>query len=236
MSRSAEFPGALRRALQGDLEAAAAYLDRSEDRDRYAVYANNRAVALADTLSRAFPAVLTLVGRRFFRAVAIEFANTHPPENPVLALYGARFADFLAGFPPLARLAYVADVARLDRAWSEAHFASDAGLYDPAPAPDEPLVLSPRARLLTLSWPVHDLWQASRQKLAPPSDQLEPNAQHALVWRGAEGMESEILTPAEFEALARPPCGAPAGTAILFPFITRGALIAQGRTGPETVR
>lgn len=227
MNRSAEFQDAMRLALRGEIEPAAGYLETPQSGDRIAVYRNNRAVALADTLSRAFPAVNTLVGTKFMRAVAIEFAKSHPPKNPVLALYGADFPDFLANFPPAAHLAYLADIARLDRAWTEAHFASDAGIESPVPGPHDALCLSPRARLLRLSWPVHDLWVSSRQGLAPPTDQLEPRRQTALVWRGPQGMDSDILTEVQATALSGLDAGAQDAPRTLAPLIERGAILSR---------
>lgn len=227
MSRSADFQGAMRLAFRGETGPAAGFLDTPQAAERLAVYRNNRAVALADTLSRAFPAVNTLVGTKFMRAVTIEFARSHPPRDPVLALYGADFPDFLAGFPPAGRVPYLADIARLDRAWTEAHFASDAGIDAPLPEPDEALALSPRARLRALSWPVHDLWISSRQGLPPPTDQLEPRHQGVLVWRGPQGMDSDVLTRAQENALLNLDTGASDAVRTLNPLIERGAVLSR---------
>lgn len=228
MPRSPEFYGAITGGLAGRNREVEAFFNRAGEGERVAVYRNNRAVALADALSRSFPAVRTLVGTKFLRAAAVEFSRHHPPRDPVLALYGGEFPDFLAGFGPLETLPYIAEVARLDRAWTEAQFASDDGLYDPLPEPGTPLVLGPRTRLVGLNWPVHDLWQVSRQSLPPPTDQLAPRSEQVLVWRSAEGMESEILSPSLHGALARLD-GGKAATAPIQDLIRRGALVARPR-------
>lgn len=232
MPSSSDFFTAVRASVQGGPGDAAPFLTRPQTAARVSVYRNNRAVALADALSRSFPAVLTLVGDRFMRAMSIEYARQHPPRDPVLALYGADFADFLQDFPPLEKLAYLADIARLDRAWTEASFASDGGLGAPLPADDEPLRLSPRTRLLFLDWPAHALWQSSRAGLSPPADQLEPAREAVLVWRGPEGMASQVLEPS-FAARPRGALPGPLPAADrVSELVRRGALIACQDGGP----
>jgi hypothetical protein len=98
----------------------------------FAVYRNTVLKGCIDALQANYPAVARLVGEEWFRAAAVEFARRHPPRDPVLLTYGAGFADFLAAFPPAADLPYLADVARLDRFWTEAHVAADAPPVDPA--------------------------------------------------------------------------------------------------------
>ena len=49
-----------------------------------------------------------------------------PPRRPVLALYGARFPNWLEEQPWIWDLAYVPDVARIERLYVEALFAADA--------------------------------------------------------------------------------------------------------------
>lgn len=109
--------------------------------DRYGVYRNNVTVALVESLRAAFPVVAQLVGPKFFSAMAREFVRAHPPETPVMALYGARFPDWLADFPPVAALPYLSEVAAIEQARRESYHAADA-----VPLPPESLTdLSPEA-------------------------------------------------------------------------------------------
>lgn len=231
MNQSVDFYWTVRRALAGETPDPAYFLERPADADLLAVYRNNRAVALADALSRSYPAVTTLVGEAFMRVLAIEFARRHPPCDPVLALYGQGLADFIGGFPPLASLDYLAGIARLDRAWTEVSFASDAGLGSSAPAEGQPFALSARTRLLTLTWPVHDLWQSSRAGLAPPSDQLEPGRQSVLVWRGPEGMASLVLSAPLHDAIRGGIAGGEPLDPALAGLARRGAFVPVEQTG-----
>ncbi|KAG1451921.1 hypothetical protein G6F57_016049 [Rhizopus arrhizus] len=93
---------------------------------RFAVYRNNVFVGLTDALRAGFPCVVKLVGDEFFAAMARVFAAATPPSSPVLLHYGAEFPDFIASFPPAEPLPYLADVARIERAATEAYHAHEA--------------------------------------------------------------------------------------------------------------
>ena len=110
--------------------------------------------------------------------------------------YGAGFADFLAGFAPAADMPWLAGVARLDRAWTEAHVAADESPVDAAtvaalsPAQLARTVLRPHA---TARWqiaadaPVRTLWQRNR---ASAADVPDADVGRDLDWRG----EGALLT------------------------------------------
>jgi hypothetical protein len=91
-----------------------------------AVHQNTILKGLIDALAANFPTVEELVGREWFAACAAEYVRLHPPRSAVLALYGKEFPAFLAQFAPARALAYLAEVARIDRLWTESHFAPDA--------------------------------------------------------------------------------------------------------------
>jgi hypothetical protein len=52
-----------------------------------------------------------LVGDAFFRAMAGVFLRAHPPGDPRLQLWGAKFPGFLARFDRVAHLPYLPDIA-----------------------------------------------------------------------------------------------------------------------------
>ena len=91
----------------------------------FAVYRNTVRKGCIDALVANYPAVARLVGEEWMRAAAAEFIRIHPARSPLLLEYGAEFAAFLKTFEPAAELPYLAGVARLDRFWTEAHFARD---------------------------------------------------------------------------------------------------------------
>ncbi|PVB62519.1 putative DNA-binding domain-containing protein [Labrenzia sp. 011] len=137
---------------------------------RFNVYRNNVIVSLCEALEQTFPAIVTLVGDAYFKALSRAFVVDHPPQTPVLMWYGGAFAGFLEEFPPLAAYPYLADVARVEWAWLQAFHAADAPPLDPAVlsslAPEEVasvrFVRHPAADIVTSKWPVLDLVRANR--------------------------------------------------------------------------
>ena len=91
----------------------------------FAVYRNTVLKGCIDALQANYPAIERLVGEEWLRAAAAIYARTEPPSHPTLLDYGAGFAQFLRTFEPAAELPYLADVAQLDRFWSETHIARD---------------------------------------------------------------------------------------------------------------
>ncbi len=175
----------------------------SDPAKRFAIYRNNVVVSLVDALADSFPVVQALVGEAFFRAMAAEFARRSPPRSPVLAWYGAGFADFVAEFPPTAGLPYLADVARLEWLRVEAWHAADADplplaemaaqLADEAALPTQRLTLHPALRLLRSAHPVVSLWAAHQsENVAAALGAIDfADAEAALLVR--EGLEVAIL-------------------------------------------
>jgi hypothetical protein len=138
--------------------------------DRIAVYRNTVQASLTDVLATAFPAVQRIMGANNFTRAARRFIAAHPPRLPHLSVYGAAFPAFLAGFEALKPLPYIADVARLEWARSEAYFAADAAPLDPArlaaiaPAalPHVTFEPHPATRLIPSPYPIHRIWTVNQ--------------------------------------------------------------------------
>jgi len=143
---------------------------------RFDVYRNNVASSLIDALEVGFPAVQKLIGRTNFRAIMGVFLRQHPPEAPMIAVYGAALPQFLAGFSPLAHLGYLRDVARLEQALRESYHAADAAPVDPAELqamhpdllPAARVTLAPAMRLIRSDWPLHAIWTYAMEGGAQP--------------------------------------------------------------------
>jgi len=172
-SNLAAFQDAFARALLAPQHVAGtdATIDRLAAQPGFAVYRNTVMKGCIDALQANYPAVARLVGEEWFRAAAAVFAHHALPQHPTLLDYGAPFAEFLESFAPAAELPYLADVARLDRLWSEAHVAADAPVLDPAAvaALGEPQMR--QARLVphpTARWrwfeqaPIYAIWSRNR--------------------------------------------------------------------------
>jgi hypothetical protein len=138
-----------------------------EAETRFAVYRNNVAHSLGKALAARFPAVERLVGQAFFAAMAQVYLAAHRPETPVLHQWGQSFADFLAGFEPLADYPYIADVARIEHARGAAFHAADAAPLNPLRlAGADParlrLGLHPSVQVLRLAQAGVTIWAANQ--------------------------------------------------------------------------
>lgn len=155
--------------------------DGLPDAKRFAVYRNTVNSSLVRVLEAAFPAVQKLVGPEFFAAMALVYLRQTPPTDRRLMLYGEGFAEFLADFAPVAHLAYLPDVARLEQCMRQSYHAADA-----APLPGEALAsmgenqllqarirLAPSLRVLASNWPVHAIWHATLHNGPKPQMQAE---------------------------------------------------------------
>lgn len=168
----------------------AAYLANPDTRG-LKVYRNNVAKGAADVLAQAYPAVVRLVGERFFTAMAAAYRDDHPPDTPVLALYGEGFDAFIEQFEPARSLPYLPDIARLDRAWLTAHHAPDAETLtlldlsgiEPDALGAIHLQLHPSTRVLAFDMPAYAIWRTNREDASVERVRLADGAQTALVWR-----------------------------------------------------
>jgi hypothetical protein len=194
-----ELQAAVGAGILGDAPEALRGLVREDglafDR-RLQVYRNNNFISLTEVLKATFPVVCRLVGEPFFRYAADAFIHACPPRAPCLSEYGGDFADFLAGFAPAQRLAYLADVARLEWAINEAYFAEDAPALDPAriaALPQEQygalgFRLHPSCRLVASANPVDRIWQAHQPDgdLDAPIDLANAGCQLLVQRRGID--------------------------------------------------
>lgn len=174
----AELQGAYRSFLLDGRAAAIAPAiveDAFDAEERLRIYRNNFLIGLGEALKTNFPVTRQLLGEDFFAQAACAFILRAPPEKPCLFEYGAGFADYLAGLAELATLPYVPEMARFEFARIEAYHAPvEALLSDvemaripPQSLADLPIRLGQHVRLLSLKYPVVELWQAHQ---APEPD------------------------------------------------------------------
>src|SRR6516162_211846 len=98
---------------------------------RYNVYRNNVTVSLINALRAAFPATERITGEDFFRAMARFYVRASPPTSPLLFEYGRGFPDFIEQYEYARPVPWLADVARIERAWLDAYHAADAQALAP---------------------------------------------------------------------------------------------------------
>ncbi|MGC2780018.1 MAG: DNA-binding domain-containing protein [Bradyrhizobium sp.] len=165
--------------------------DGRSSRRRFGVYRNNVVVGLTATLKDAYPAVHRIVGSEFFQAMARRYVGFELPRSPILLDYSAGFAAFIRGFAPAAALPYLADVARIERAWTEAYHAAEAEPVTPAafaaivPAdlPGLRLRFHPSLRLVGSPFPVLTIWQMNAAGAIPGPVALDAGGEAVLIVR-----------------------------------------------------
>jgi Putative DNA-binding domain len=188
--------------MNGSLESfqdafADALFDAAPDDERmvrlhaqpgFAVYRNTVFKGCVDALQANFPAVVRLVGERWFRSTAAAYVREHAPADARLVQYGADFPAFLEAFEPARGLPYLAGVARLDALWVQAHTAADDVSIDAAAVAAfsaEALgraVLRPHAAARWIAFdtmPAFTIWCANREGREVPGD---------LVWQGERAL------------------------------------------------
>lgn len=187
--------------------------DGAPDIKRFAVYRNNVVAGLCDALSAAYPVTRRIVGEAFFIAMARTYVAQALPRSPVMLGYGADFADFAGTFAPAKSLPYLRDVARLERAWTEAYHACDAVPLDPSAfrniktenLPEIGLELHPSVRIVRSAYPLVAIWQMNIDAEGPGYIDLHAHGEDAYIARPHAEVEVRRLPPgaaAFIEALA----------------------------------
>jgi hypothetical protein len=159
---------------------------------RYNVYRNNVTVSLIDALAAIYPAVRRITGVDFFRAMARFHIRETPPSSPLLFEYGRDFPDFIERYEYAKAMPWLADTARIERAWLDAYHSADAEPLAAAELATIPhaglanLVFTPHpaARILRSRFPAVTIFAANRCD-GPGGliDEAEP--QDALITRPA---------------------------------------------------
>jgi hypothetical protein len=187
---------------------------------RYNVYRNNVTVSLIDALAATFPATQRITGADFFRAMARAHVRASPPASPLLFEYGRDFPAFIERYEHARRMPWLADVARIERAWLDAYHAADAEPLPPetlasvpaARLPDLVLAPHPAARVLRSRHPAVSIFAANRGD-GPVGRIAAISAEDALVTRPRLAVTVRRLPPGGATFLTRLAAGAPLGAA-----------------------
>jgi hypothetical protein len=181
--------------------------DGEADPKRFAVYRNKVVVSLVEALADAFPAVHRIVGADFFRAMARAYSMVQPPRSPIMLEFGAGFPSFIRSFEPAVVLPYLADVARIERAWTEAYHAVEASPIDPgafsAIPPDQlaaiQLQLHPSLRVVRSQFPALTIWQMNVADGVPAPVDLAAGGEDTLIVRPLADVEARLIPTGSLE-------------------------------------
>jgi hypothetical protein len=187
---------------------------------RYNVYRNNVTVSLINALAAVFPATMRITGADFFRAMARSHIRATPPTSPLLFEYGRDFPDFIERYEYANSMPWLADVARIERAWHDAYHAADAAaLAAPALASipverlaDTVLTPHPATRILRSRHPAVTIFATNRTD--GPIGRIETiESEDALVTRPRLEVIVRHLPPGGAVFLTRLMVGEPLGAA-----------------------
>ncbi len=136
-------------------------------KQRLGIYRGNVRASTAKAMAAAYPVVEKIVGGEFFSGLASEYQSRFPSVNGDLNEYGDAFAAFLADFPPVTEIPYLADVARLEWQVHRAHYAADPAPFDPVRLASVPLEhqlqlrsrLHPACHVLRSAYPIARIWE-----------------------------------------------------------------------------
>jgi hypothetical protein len=181
---------------------------------RYGVYRNNVTVSLINALAAVYPATERITGAEFFRMMARQHVRATPPTSPLLFEYGRDFPSFIESYEHAQSMPWLADVARIERAWLDAYHAADAGRLSPAnlaaiPADqlaDVVLVPHPAVRVVRSQYSALTIFAANR-------------ADSAVTRIETDVPEDALITRPELEVFAR---GLPPGGATFLTLLTAG--------------
>ncbi|MHC1551607.1 HvfC/BufC N-terminal domain-containing protein [Phyllobacterium sp. K27] len=175
---------------------------------RYNIYRNNVTVSLIEALSATFPVTRRITGEHFFRAMARFHIRTSPPTSSLLFDYGGDFPGFIERYEYARSMPWLADVARIERAWLDAYHAADVAPLSPqdlaAISPKRlgeiVLVPHPATHIVFSPYPAVTIFAANRSKgPVGPIEVAGPEA--ALVTRPALDVTVRSLPPGCFTFL-----------------------------------
>jgi hypothetical protein len=128
---------------------------------RYNVYRNNVTVSLIEALAAIYPAVQRITGVDFFRAMARSHIRATPPTSPLLFDYGREFPVFIERYEYARSMPWLADTARVERAWLDAYHAADAEPLSP-----DTLAAARPGRMADLVFAVHPATRVVRSSFS----------------------------------------------------------------------
>lgn len=187
---------------------------------RFNVYRNNVTVSLIDALAAAFPATMRITGEPFFRAMARFHVRETPPTSPLLFEYGRDFPAFIERYEYAQSMPWLADVARIERAWLDAYHAADVPVLPPHamtsfPAEtlgDAVFRAHPSTRMVRSAYPAVTIFSANRG--SDPVGRIEAREpENALITRPGLDVEVRHLPPGADLFLGSLLSGKPLGSA-----------------------
>jgi Putative DNA-binding domain len=189
---------------------------------RYNVYRNNVTVSLIDALAAVYPAVQRITGVEFFRAMARFHVRATPPTSPLLFDYGRDFPPFIETYEYARTMPWLADVARIERAWLDAYHAADV-----APLSTDALALVPPERLADVVFTAHPAARIVRSSFAAVTIFAANRGEGASGQIDAGTPEDALITRPEMDVVVRQ---LPEGRAVFLTGLMSGQTLGVAAT------
>lgn len=188
----------------GDSKLLETYLTDSANPAFLKIYRNGAIKACMDALIANFPSLNRYLGKEAFKQLGRDYIFQHWPYDSRLSTYGEDLAEFIRSvtncYPN-----YSVDMARLDRAWLDALFASNepslssadiVGLVSQEEASDSRTVrLASSVRLIRLDQPCLQTWIGLKFEKNDLAD--EHGSKVIMMWRYEQAVHYRQLD--EFE-------------------------------------
>jgi len=201
--------------------------------ENLSIYRNNAAVSFRVALEGSYPVVRRRVGDDYFRQLTWQYRERFPSRSGDLHWIGQDFPAFLFEHLQGSEYAWLADLARLEWARSQAAIAKvePPMLADVlgrfAPGQLEHLVfgLQPSLQLIASDFPIFSVWLANQADNASPVDQ-SVGPECGMVRARSDLLEVRPLEPRLFSYLCALEAGAPLGEAVNTAGLDQSALVS----------
>ncbi|WP_373003699.1 putative DNA-binding domain-containing protein [Hyphomonas sp.] len=187
---------------------------------RAQVYRNSGILACVEALISNNLRLAAVMGDEFFSALARAYADAEPPSTRSLVGYGVSLAHFVAAAESEHGLPWLADIARMDRGWLNAHLAPDADPLAPGALAEidgltlmtSTLTAHPSLNIVDTEWAAASLWTDLKSgKLPNRQMTLAHRSEHVLFWRPGGEVGMRALNPGEHaflnSAMSQSPLG-----------------------------
>jgi hypothetical protein len=216
----ARFASALRGPGAGAVDdpalIAAIVDDGLEPAARVNLYRNNARAMFTGAMERSFPVLARRVGDGYFHRLAAAYRDAHPSRSGDLHWIGENFPAWLADHLAGTEYAWLADLARLERACEEVLVAADvpaisiealAGVT-PEALPEMRLRLQPALRCVNSAYPVWSVWRANQPDQPGAAIAADRGAEHVVITRTDDRPVLHLRPEAEVRFIAALSAGA----------------------------
>jgi uncharacterized protein (UPF0276 family) len=172
-------------------------------KQRLWIYQNNVFAATREYLEEVYPAVLGVVGDRFFKQMAQLFVQNKPPREGNIYLFGQDFDSVIVAFGALQEMPYLVDLMNYEWALHKAYFASLANCIDPREIEQSellnmPIRFNPSVTLIHSKYPIYEIHQQSLPGYtAEVAIELNQSQDSLIVYKQEHAVVSRLLNEDE---------------------------------------